>query len=63
LLQSFFLNIDIKSFPVDRWLDENEGDGKIALDLQPDVQPTNKKVSSSIESKPQLVNLNNVKIY
>ena len=29
-------------FPVDRWLDVDEGDGKIALDLMPNKKPESK---------------------
>ncbi|RNA02032.1 tetratricopeptide repeat 25 [Brachionus plicatilis] len=28
-----------KKFPIDRWLDEDEGDGKTEIDLEPDVKP------------------------
>ncbi len=30
------------SFPVERWLDTEEGDGRTELDLTPDEKPTNK---------------------
>jgi hypothetical protein len=33
---NFFL-----SFPVSRWLDTDEGDGRIELDLLPNEKPTN----------------------
>ena len=32
-------------FPVERWLDKKEDDGRISLDLQPNKKPESKKVA------------------
>ena len=35
---NYFLHI-VNRFPVDRWLDEGEGDKRTSLDLEPDKKP------------------------
>jgi hypothetical protein len=34
-------------FPVGRWLDKDEDDGRISLELEPNKKPTSKKTAGS----------------
>ena len=37
-------------FPVERWLDKKEDDGRISLDLEPNKKPASKKATGKLES-------------
>mgnify|MGYP002384158187 FL=1 len=40
-MKRVFFNLSFR-FPVDRWLDINEGDKRISLELEPNKKPSSK---------------------